>query len=428
MATGAAVAVGTLGNAVGNTTDLTVSGFGTPTAALLFACSATPSDNPNTLFQTHGVGFWTSGGSRSVSFDDDGSQSTTRSARQFSTSPLVLVNAASTDANLLTWSAATITDGLRLTVSSGSSGTPSRYVWALLFKGTTGESVGTVNLGTGTSGISVTDPGFKPDLVVAIHAGMGSAAVLSNALLGFGVAHINSSDSITQACVSLGSNDNVSTSQTNAFASSSAIAAQAFTDTVDWTAAITAVGSSGFTITPSADANSDIVGWMALKLADADDAHVSLNSARTSTGSQAKTGVGFTPAAVLFSIAETTADGTASQGGALSFGGSDGTRTQTVGGRSRDAVTTTDCGSYASTSNPLFMRTGAGSINIEAALTSLDSDGWTLNYTTASGSAQRFLAIAIGDSTAGGGAPTLSDLQAVSITASSVQGTYDYAF
>ena len=69
-----------------------------------------------------------------------------------------------------------------------------------------------------------------------------------------------------------------------------------------------------------------------------------------------------------------------------------------------------------------------GGADAVADLDSFDSDGWTLNYSDGSASARKMLAFAIGDSTAGGGAPTLSDLKAASITATTVQGTYDYAF
>lgn len=75
--------------------------------------------------------------------------------------------------------------------------------------------------------------------------------------------------------------------------------------------------------------------------------------------------------------------------------------------------------------SPSWSQTGADQTVTDSVFDSETSQGLVRLNTSGSGSVllDNFEAGALG-----GGAPTLSDLQAVSITASSVQGTYDYAF
>lgn len=431
MSTSAKVATGTIGPTVSNTVDLTVSGFGTATAAVIFLSRAATADNPSTNagFST---GFWTASTQSAVAVQmDSGLSASTETARAITTGRAAqLLSAASgtsDDSSFYELTASSITDGIRLTVSS-SSASLTYYVYAILFKGTTNVYVGSQSLGTGTSAIDITAPGFKPDLVLFHTNGDASAPrINNNAIYSIGVAHNNSSDTVSQGMAGFWSEDNQSDTDSGSYIRSGYVAGQVFNGTASWLASVGSFDASGFSITPSASANNDPVYFLALELADPDDAYVGIVDSKTSTGTQAYTGAGFTPEVLGLIQTACTAEATITTQGSIAFGTTDGTRTRVFSVRDANGAATTDCGSK-SKDQPLYIRLNDGTVDAEASLSSFDADGWTLNYSDGSASARKMLAFAIGDSTAGGAAPTLSDLQAVNITASSVQGTYDYAF
>ena len=432
MATSAVVVTGVIGASVSSTLDLEVSGFGEPTAAILFLSDANTTNNP----QQHAaisVGFWTASAQRSVGGYSADSSADGRCSRQQKTGvvfsrPSTSVSGGTTTAVRFFEATAAVApggNGIRLTVSYSDSGI-SRYVTAILIKGTLNASVVDVNLGTGTSAIDVSSLGFRPDLLFAIGAGGGSNSLLSHAITSIGFAH-NDGTTTTQGFVGVWSKDHVATTDTGAYVGASHIGGQVFNGTASWLASVSDFDANGFSITPSANAGSDVLYILALELADANDAYVGVVDSKTTTGTQAYTGTGFTPQVVGLLQTRCTATGTVARTNSLAIGATDGTRSRVVSARDQDAVTTSSSDSESADS-VILIRNGDGTDDAAAAYSSFDSDGWTLNYSDGSANVRKMLAFAIGDSTAGGGAPTLSDLQAVSITSTTVQGTYDYAF
>jgi hypothetical protein len=152
---------------------------------------------------------------------------------------------------------------------------------------------------------------------------------------------------------------------------------------------------------------SDVAHYLALELADPDDAYVGIVDSKTSTGTQAYTGTGFTPQALMLWQTLNTSVGI-TQGSSLSLGATDGSRHRALSIYDRDAQSTTSSASEANLSNPLFIEDNTGATDAIAAYSSFDSNGWTLNFSDGSASARKILAIAIGDSTAGGSTYTLS--------------------
>lgn len=393
MATNAVVATGTIGPSVGNTCSLTVSGFGTPTAALLFISNANTTNNPQDGLN-FSVGMWSASEKHSSSITSvhNGSVSITY-RRQFNDYPLIQLNSDGT--TLQAFNVSTTTDGLTLTVaSSGSSA--SRYVYAILINGTSNVSAGSINLGTGTSAIDITAPGFRPDLVFFHGTGAGNETAAANAILSFGVAHNNGSTT-NQGMVGVWSEDQQDTTDTGSYINSGYVAGQVFNGSAAWLASVSDFDSSGFSITPSANASSDIVYYLAIELADADDAYVGIIDSKTSTGTQAYTGTGFTPDVVGLVQTMCTATNTHTTQGSLAFGATDGTRSRVLSIVDEDAqaVVDTDSASY---DGALWIRADSGSDDAKATISSLDSDGFTLNYSDGSASARKILAFAIGNS------------------------------
>jgi hypothetical protein len=137
--------------------------------------------------------------------------------------------------------------------------------------------------------------------------------------------------------------------------------------------------------------------------------YVGADTKPTTPSSRATTGVGFRPSAFL--TATVQAPHSASLNNALlgwGFGGTDGS--------GQAAITLSDGSSgtaYRSGSHTIGMASGSAATIIgESTITSLDADGFTLNWTTADATAREFIFMAFGP--AGGAAdPTLGEVQPI---------------
>lgn len=112
-------------------------------------------------------------------------------------------------------------------------------------------------------------------------------------------------------------------------------------------------------------------------------------AAKTTNGSQAITGVGFQPKLLIFVVQNRTTDGDDASSGKLGFGIG-------VTSSSRVALGVADAARRHDNGSCLVLVNGAGTVILAADLTSMDSDGFTLNWTTTSGAAPIMLYIAVG--------------------------------
>ncbi len=123
----------------------------------------------------------------------------------------------------------------------------------------------------------------------------------------------------------------------------------------------------------------------------------------TSTGNQAVTGVGFLPKIVLFFASENTADGVIADQNVCIGAGISSTERAMATVNDEDNVTTTDSSRVVSNVECLHLQSpgSTGTIRVIADLVSLDADGFTIDITTAPGSAHRvgYLALAGDDLT-----------------------------
>lgn len=113
------------------------------------------------------------------------------------------------------------------------------------------------------------------------------------------------------------------------------------------------------------------------------------------TGNQATSGVGFQPKAIIFAHSGATTDDTIQTSGALGVGFTDGTNNNAMmsgsDGGSSVVITTGGCirRSYGSTTP---------TVTADASISSLDSDGFTLNWTTTDATARLYPYFAFGAS------------------------------
>lgn len=130
----------------------------------------------------------------------------------------------------------------------------------------------------------------------------------------------------------------------------------------------------------------------------------------TSTGTQAISGLGFSPKAVLIVSVGQTAQTTAQTEARFSVGGADRTRQGHAVAGSLDAVTPSVCVTNEDTSHVISCITpnataASSSTHAQASMNSIDSDGFTLNWTTADATQREYIWLAFGDAAApsGGG-------------------------
>lgn len=135
-----------------------------------------------------------------------------------------------------------------------------------------------------------------------------------------------------------------------------------------------------------------------------------VDTQKTSTGTKATTGVGFTPKGLLFASANMAAGTSVVQQQRLTIGGASGATSRwSVWSGDADNQADSICDNDLDTAACLKMLTeGTPTLDAEADLDSFDSDGFTLDWGTADATAREFAYLAFGDAAAGGGgaAPT----------------------
>jgi len=163
------------------------------------------------------------------------------------------------------------------------------------------------------------------------------------------------------------------------------------------TGTVNAVSSTGFTINWTGQVTNTIVHYLALGGTDV-SAYANALTPRTTTGTQAVTGVGFTPKLVIFNYGQTGviagspkgygAAQSATNRWAFSASGASGA-TMAANNLASRIQDTTKCVSLLGNGGPTTLLAAAD-------LVSMDADGFTLNWTTATATAFRvgFLCIA----------------------------------
>jgi hypothetical protein len=296
-----------------------------------------------------------------------------------------------------------ITDGVRVDLTDPPSF--GAIVTCILIGGSdvTDAHVGNLGLGTGTAGVPETGVGFEPDLLFVNCIGFGSATALATTnIWSSGVAINDGSE--TQSCHVFRETTGTAAVQAYSTMNTGAIAAQhngssGFT----WDGTLTSFDSDGFTVTPSSSAGSDFIHYLALELANSPDIKLFEYTTPTTDIEDTVTTPGFEP---TFGMMWT--------GNNASFDVSDSTTADVLGISAFDAT--------ASSYSALFMEDGSltasgGKISSSAALdayinnttsdvtatlTSLNSDGWTLDYSNSPAVAKKYFALAIGPAASGG--------------------------
>src|SRR3990167_3247405 len=249
---------------------------------------------------------------------------------------------------------------------------------------------------------SITAPGFQPDIVLfAAPVGGGGAyaasAATNSGLGGFGAA----TSATARWSIGGGDDDALSPTDTNSKISLTTVV-EIFNTCGDHVghADFVSMDVNGFTINVTDAAGfTPFIHYLCLK---GGSYFVGNDTQKTSTGTKATTGVGFKPSAVLFGSNDSATTGSSVAGWTEVIGAGDGTNEGAIWTENQDAVATSEVNQRTVTTKVLSMSTGVATTDAEADLTSLDSDGFTLDWTTADATARAFGFIAFGPAAAGG--------------------------
>ena len=235
----------------------------------------------------------------------------------------------------------------------------------------------------------VSGPGFQPAIVFFLPTNrLGDGGAASNFADGsFGVA----TSSTSMYCIANISDDGVATSVTRRFHSSGLCSAVISTSSVSYSLDFLSMDATGFTVNVANTGVNQLVGYLALN----DTAGVNVKTGSfltaTSTGNQNITGIGFKPdTIVLFSVNSTDSPSTTALRNHASFTLGFGSPTQrgVMAYVDEDDQGTTDSSRYQSKSSIYAaLNLQSGTLEHEADITSLDNDGFTLNWSTNNGSA-----------------------------------------
>lgn len=245
---------------------------------------------------------------------------------------------------------------------------------------------GTFNAPTSTGNSAVTGVGFVPKALILWATKNTTAGYAANANLGVGFVDASASRSICMV-----SDDNeaaTDASRSNATTAIHLVQDGTNATTKNIEAAFVSFDADGFTLnwTTTAAGRDYIIHYLALGGADITNVKVGSFTSPGGTGAQATTGIGFQPDVVLYS---STIDATGVANPPVYF--------QVGAGRSSSEQVSAET-AWNDNSNPSLSinyqrsdkiytigRPDTGTILLQAALTSLDADGWTWNWENVSG-------------------------------------------
>lgn len=377
--------------AVGTTTAQAITGVGFRPTAIIFWAS-TSSGAWTTSYGNSGIGVGFTTGvaeSQAVAIWNNSGSLNSNTTRIMHAKAIVLATFGSgtqAEADLTSFDA----DGFTVTWTTNAVATAGTVINYMAFGGTDLSNAKVVSwtapAATGTK--AVTGVGFKPDVVFHTSISNATASVNTNA----GRLSLGAMDS---------SGNQWSLAETFDNAVNPSISSRRFETNrtligSSMSASFTSMDSDGFTT--NFDTTTSGLYVVSLCLDFSTNGRVKVGSFTTGgVGSQATTGVGFQPKGLFTAGVGDTATGTSNDSITL-IGGTSGTTSSKVAGMSYPNNTANNPSrAYAADKAVLgAVAANAATVISEADLTSFDSDGFTLNYTTASSSGYYVGYVAVG--------------------------------
>lgn len=154
--------------------------------------------------------------------------------------------------------------------------------------------------------------------------------------------------------------------------------------------------ANGFTINWIDAISGAIVHFVAIGGDDLTNAKVGKFSKKTSTGNQSTTGVGFKPDVILMTGVTATTEDTASAHMGFFLGTAKSAASRwCTGGFAKDGAGTSNTGRFQRTNRCILQTDEDGAVVSEADFVSMDTDGFTINYSTADANAYGYFYLAL---------------------------------
>jgi hypothetical protein len=255
----------------------------------------------------------------------------------------------------------------------------------------TNAKAGFTSVTSGTGDKVFTGVGFQPEFLLL--SSNGTSATTAQAQANIHLAAASSTSRVVAS--SFKDRDLVTTTETGTYQRNDKVFAQiaSTSDTVASEGTLASFDSDGFTINYTTGA-ALAIGYLALR---GGSFFVGSDTQKTTTGTEATTGVGFTPKGVFFWSSNQANSSSISSTAKYSIFAADGTTEGGVWFQSLDAAADGTSDMRTVTDKALGFSTQASTTDAEADLSSFDSDGFTLNWTTADATAREFLFAAFGD-------------------------------
>lgn len=419
----------------GNTQDFTISGFGTPKAAIFIVTNAV-TDDTIAADAILSIGF-TDGTNEAATGTRAADGGSLTEGDRYHSSARVIVAPTGTSTELFGFSFNSwTTDGVTLDIDVQSS--TARLCTCILIGGSDVSNAFVSeydDLGTGTSPIDI-DFGvgnrFQPDLVFMTSMGPAGATPTgtANMKISFGVGINDGAD--TQRVAMIGNVNGSSTNLGNAYIGNDSIVGAVYQSSLGWDAVIGSYDANGFSITPNSSSASSIVFYLALKFTNSPDIDL-FDMSWPTTGDYAETTPGFTPSfGMIVSNAGISTRNTSTLTGIASLAVSsfDGNGIYTQNVTDEDGVISMNCQSLSSDQLRIIDNDGSTDYVIASSY-AFDSSGWDFTLSTNPGSAVLGWGLAIGAGSTGpapgagsisitGYAPTVNEAHNVSVGSGSL--------
>lgn len=379
----------------GGTQDITISGFGTPKAALFIATWA-DTDGVKEDFASVGIGA-TDGTNQwaTATKSDHGVGSTDTKKTNKADECIILFgsgfNNIDGEANFSAW----ITDGVR--INWGIAPSKGWLLEVVLFGGddlSAKVDTDALNATTQTYG----NMGFEADVLICAGAAQSmGAGILGELAIYLGLVHNDGAGGVVQRCLAFDEANSSSEGAPVARMFEDAFAAElSSAGAIEWEASASNFTANGFDHQASANPGTDEFAFLGLKFTGR-QSWVGTVDSPTATGNDSQTGPGFKPQAVLLGLSAIQAvDVTEGDADAGPFGISFFNETEEFckSIAIEDAAATTNTQSV-SDDQAVNLDAHDGTDTWDAAFVSMDANGWTLNFSATDGTARKWIGLAV---------------------------------
>lgn len=266
---------------------------------------------------------------------------------------------------------------------------------------------GTLTTGAAANDTVATTVGFLLSFVIFSSTGIAIPASAGGLDRSFGVGLAD----LTQRCwIDRSTNGNGASAVSSRYMTNRVAGDIDASAVMEWDLELTAVDATSFTVTQrTAGGASDEVGYLAVNLG-ALGCWLGDTDTPTATGSQSQTGPGFQPELVIFGLTNMEAVDTAytdDKAGVVGVGAFTALNEYSNLVIVDDASDPTVCKSF-SNNRALAIRKDDGTAQIGANRVSMDTNGWTLNYTIVAATAKKVFALVLEKAASANAVPTLA--------------------